>query len=83
MQGLTSGHGDSDGERLQLGYTQVATNRRGLATGGKLWFARRAPGDGGADWEYTDRFDLAGVFRPTERDAWLELHSSTGFARKA
>ncbi len=44
---------------------------------GKIWYARRAPGDGGVDWEITDKPELAGKFGSNHLARWVKLHGKT------
>ena len=61
----------------KLGYTRVTVGSLGYITGGSLWYARRAPGDGGTDWEYTQDARLAGLFGPRLQRRWISERGST------
>ena len=53
-----------------LYYTHGARGRE------TLWYARKAPGDGGVDWEITKDPELAGTFTKRYWQAWCKLRGS-------
>ncbi len=52
-------------------YRLYYTDTRGRGT---IFYARRRPGDGGCDWEYTTDAKLAGAFKMHHLQAWVKLH---------
>lgn len=54
-----------------LYYTHGARGRE------TLWYARRAPGDGGKDWEVTKSPQQAGTFSFRDLQKWVALRGSS------
>ena len=53
-----------------------------VVTDGRIWYAKRGPGDGGADWEYTREASEAGLFGVRLRNRWLKEKGSWGGFRE-
>lgn len=48
-----------------------------------LWYARKAPGDGGVDWEYTKDPKQAGAFMFPLLQQWVKARGKTAGWRYA
>ena len=64
---------------FRLSYAQP-TIESGKMVPGVTWYARRRPGDGGVDWEYTKVASEAGSFSEHWRRRWFALHGSRAVA---
>lgn len=60
-------------KRFMLSYNQP-TITGGKIVHGTTWYAKRCPGDGGVDWEYTKSPNEAGLFSEHWRRRWVTLH---------
>ena len=61
--------------RFILYYNQP-TITNGKIVPGTTWYARKRPGDGGVDWEYTSDRTQAGAFSEHWRRRWFKLHGA-------
>jgi len=57
-----------------LWYSQPFVGANGKLMQGDTWYARKRPGDGGVDWEYTKVPEEAGIFSEHWKQRFLKLH---------
>jgi len=68
-------------DKYVLFYNQP-TVEKGKTVSGKTWYAKRRPGDGGMDWEYTATPSEAGEFTISYVHKWQKLHGPRAQSRK-